>query len=177
MHPQTVKILGIDPGSQITGFCCLSQAYKLGSQPRIIDAGVIRPKLSLSHSDRLGQIHDGIHTIAGQHSPQIAVIEKGFTGINQHSALRLGETRGAIIAALRRLQIGIFEITPAEVKKIVTGKGHATKEEIALTIAVLLKFQRGKLPFDVTDAAAVAYSYAITEHLKNQASANLTPAY
>ena len=146
------------------------QPPRMGSRPRVVDAGVIRPKRGLSHSDRLGQIHEAIHSIAAEQRPHIAVIEKGFTGINQHSALRLGETRGSIIAALRRLDISIFEITPSEVKKIVTGKGHATKEEIAMTVAVLLSFKRGRLPFDVTDAVAIAYSYAMSEHLRVQAS-------
>ena len=158
---ERLKIFGIDPGSQVTGFCCLHEAYSLSLHPTVADAGVIRPTKTLSHSDSLGQIHDSIFAIIDSHSPDFAVIEKGFTGINQNSALRLGETRGAIIAAIRRNGCEVIEMAPNEVKKLVTGNGHAKKEDVSLSVELLLKFRRGKLPYDVTDAVAIAYAYSL----------------
>ena len=160
-------VLGIDPGSQITGFCLMKPGRMQSLKDyRILDAGVIRPKKTLSHSERLGQIHDAIYQIISDYKPSVCVIEKGFTGINQNSALRLGETRGSIIAAARRDKIEIAEITPTEVKKTVTGQGHATKETISITLKNLLGFDRGTLPFDVTDAVAIALCYCMTEGLR-----------
>ena len=135
---------------------------------KVLDAGVIRPKKDLSHSDRLGQIHEAIYKICVEHKPQVCVIEKGFTGINHNSALRLGETRGAIIAAARRSNIEIIESAPTEVKKLVTGQGHASKENVSAALQSLIGFNRGSLPYDVTDAVAIALSYCMGEGLERK---------
>ena len=171
-------ILGIDPGSQITGFCLLRPGRSQNLRDfRILDAGVIRPKKTLSHGDRLGQIHEAIFGLVDQYDPCVCVIEKGYTGINHNSALRLGETRGAIIAAARRKKITIAEITPTEVKKSVTGQGHASKEMIAASVKQLVGFDRGTLPFDVTDAVAIALSHGIKSALESRINQyNLNPS-
>lgn len=164
------RILGIDPGSKITGFCILAAPYSSGKstgmfQPsliKVIDAGVIRPHYKLSHSERYGQLHNTLHQIAMERKPDVCVIERAFTGINPNSALRLGETRGALISAVRRLSIDVAELSPTQIKKITTGQGHATKEQIARAMQILLGFERGDLPFDVTDAMAIALSHALS---------------
>ncbi|SMF79351.1 crossover junction endodeoxyribonuclease RuvC [Pseudobacteriovorax antillogorgiicola] len=170
-------ILGIDPGSQITGFCVLRPGKHQNLRDfRVLDAGIIRPRRTLSHSERLGQIHEAIHQLTCQFQPSVCVIEKGYTGINHNSALRLGETRGAIIAAVQRERTPVVESTPTEVKKTVTGNGHASKEDISLSLKCLIGFDRGGLPFDVTDAVAIALSYGmkvgITERIERL---NLNP--
>ena len=172
-------ILGIDPGSQVTGFCVMVQKSTSVRDIRIISAGVIRPKSSLSHSERLGQIHQSVFEIAQEYQPQECAIEKGFTSINHKTALRLGETRGAIIAAIRRLETPIVELTPTEVKKHVTGNGHAAKEDVARTLFAILGFDRGSLPFDVTDAVAIAYCFSLLRnlHAKISIHQNLKSTY
>ena len=158
------KIIGIDPGSQITGFCVLAIPRKRAYSPRdfqILDAGVIKPKPSLTHGERAGQLHNSVYTIVEHHSPNICVIERAFTGINPLSALRLGETRGAIISAARRLDVPIHEITPTQVKKMITGQGHASKDQIARAVETIAGFHRGHMPFDVTDAVAIALTYGL----------------
>ena len=163
------RILGIDPGSQVTGFCLLhGGALQNLKDYRVLDAGVIRPKKSLSHSERVGHIHMAVHQLILEHQPSICVIEKGYTGINHNSALKLGETRGAIIAAARREDTPLAELSPSHVKKTVTGQGNASKELIADTLVRLLGFQKGSLPFDVTDAVAIALSYGITNSLNTR---------
>ncbi len=78
-----------------------------------------------------------------------------------HTALKLGETRGAIISASWRAKVSIGEITPAEVKKRITGNGRSGKEEVSRSIQALLNFDRKNLPSDVTDALAIALSFGL----------------
>lgn len=160
-------ILGIDPGSKLTGFGVLSSHPNKSRSFWVKDAGVIRPTTQKSHSDRLGEIHEAVYNLIAECKPEVCVIEKGFTGINHHSALRLGETRGAIISAARRLEVKIVETAPTTVKKNVTGQGHASKEAISLSLKALLGFDRGGLPYDVTDAVAIALSYGMSSAFFN----------
>lgn len=132
---------------------------------RLLDAGVLRPQAKLSHGERAGQLHNSLFSILDVHRPQICVIEKAFRGINSLSAIRLGETRGALIAAARRLSIPIFEIAPTQVKKTLTGQGHASKEQISRAVASIAGFERGNMPFDVTDAIAIAITYGMMKPL------------
>lgn len=134
----------------------------------MIACGTIRSKAGLSHTDRTGYLHDALYQLASQYSPEVCVMEKAFTGINPLSALRLGETRGALIAAVRRLGISVFEVTPTQVKKAITGQGHATKEQIAHALRYLLAFDRGDLPPDVSDAVAIGLSYGLSLGLLNK---------
>lgn len=165
-------ILGVDPGSKITGFCIL-RAGPGGSMSRfqVLDAGVIRPHSRLSHGERIGQIHSAIFKLIEEQRPSICVIERGFTSINHNTALKLGETRGAIISAARRCDIPLGDISPNEVKKIITGNGHSSKEAIARCLKALIQFDQGSLPFDVTDAVAIAMSYGM-RHQVSQVNLN-----
>jgi crossover junction endodeoxyribonuclease RuvC len=171
---ETLRIFGIDPGSRITGFGILELPRGIVSLKRIrlVAVGVIRAKASLPHSERTGHLHEALHQLASQYKPEICVIERAFTGINPHSALRLGETRGAVISAVRRLSIEVAEITPTEVKKIITGQGHASKEQVALAIKYLLNYERGELPHDATDAVAIGLSYSLSLGVRQPTSKN-----
>ncbi len=161
---ETFRIFGIDPGSRICGFGVLEIPRGVVSlkRVRLVAVGAIRSKTTLPHSERTGYLHDAIHQLASQYAPEICVIERAFTGINPQSALRLGETRGAVIAAVRRLGITVAEITPTEVKKTITGQGHATKEQLAAALKYLLNFELGDLPLDASDAVAIGLSYGLS---------------
>jgi crossover junction endodeoxyribonuclease RuvC len=163
-NPDVFRIIGIDPGSRITGFGVLELPRGAINLKRVqlVAVGAIRSKASLPHSERTGYLHEAIHQLAGQYKPEICVIERAFTGVNPHSALRLGETRGAVIAAVRRHGIQVAEITPTEVKKTITGQGHATKEQIAAALKYLLQFELGDLPHDASDAVAIGLSYGLS---------------
>lgn len=162
--PGTYRIIGIDPGSRITGFGVLEIPRGAVNLKRIqiVAVGVIRSKTTLAHSERTGYLHEAVHQLAEQYKPEICVIERAFTGVNPQSALRLGETRGAVIAAVRRLRIEVAEITPTEVKKTITGQGHATKEQVAAALKYLLQFELGDLPLDASDAVAIGLSYGLS---------------
>ena len=152
-------IIGIDPGSRVVGFAILRAKVAKPRMPRdfvVVDAGVIKTNVDLSMPERLGHIHDAVHGLTAELSPTHCAIEKAFYGVNASSALKLGEARGAIVAAVRRHGLAVFEITPAEVKRTIACAGAASKEDVCRAVTALLGFDRGKLPFDATDAVAIA---------------------
>jgi crossover junction endodeoxyribonuclease RuvC len=157
-------ILGIDPGSTVTGYAFLSTTNPNAVVPtdfKVLDAGALKVKGSLGPSQRISILHIGLHRLIEAYVPQIMVMEKAFYDKNVATAIRLGEVRGAYIAAAGRSQVAIEEVTPAEVKKLIAGNGRASKEEVAVSIKALMGFDRGGLPFDVTDAVAIALSYGM----------------
>lgn len=157
--PDFPVIIGIDPGSRVVGFAILRAKVAKPRMPRdfvVVDAGVIKTNVDLSMPERLGHIHDAVHGLTAELSPTHCAIEKAFYGVNASSALKLGEARGAIVAAVRRHGLAVFEITPAEVKRTIACAGAASKEDVCRAVTALLGFDRGKLPFDATDAVAIA---------------------
>jgi crossover junction endodeoxyribonuclease RuvC len=162
--PNHYRIIGIDPGSQITGFGILEMPNGMVNikKIRLIAAGVLKSQTKLPHYDRSGYLHEAMYQLTEKYQPEWCAIEKAFVGMNVYSALRLGETRGALIAAVRRHVIKIAEITPTQVKKTITGQGHATKDQVAAALKYLLGFDRGNLPHDASDAIAIALSHALS---------------
>ena len=160
-----LRILGIDPGTRLIGFGLLECARVVSIQSkdyRVIDAGVLRTDPKSSTFSRVGAIHQAMYELAIELKPTLCVIESAFFGCNPQSALKLGQARGALMAAMSRCAVPVKEIAPTKVKKIITGHGHGDKEAISLALKRLLKFQKGRLPFDVTDALAIALSYGIS---------------
>lgn len=159
------KILGIDPGSRVVGFALIGALKVKPVSPKdwvVLDVGVIRTSPELPMPSRLGQIHGAIFDLLNEMSPQYAAIEKAFHGVNASTALKLGEARGAIIAAFARHSRPVLEITPAEVKRIIAGNGAASKEQVYKALQALLGFERGRLPLDASDALAIAYASALS---------------
>lgn len=164
LTPKHYRVIGIDPGSQVTGFGILEIPEGIVNlkKIRLIAAGVLKSQAKLAHYDRSGYLHEAMFQLTEKYQPEWCAIEKAFVGINVHSALRLGETRGALIAAVRRHHIQVAEVTPTQVKKTITGQGHATKDMVATALKYLLGFDRGELPHDASDAIAIALSHALS---------------
>ncbi|MCX6116001.1 MAG: crossover junction endodeoxyribonuclease RuvC [Proteobacteria bacterium] len=160
--------LGIDPGSRVIGFAALSP-LKLSPRGmndwRLIDVGVLRVDLKLTSCERLFAIHEAIYDLVLEISPSQVVIEKAFHGVNAQSSLRMGEARGAIIAAIGRCGLATVEYAPTEIKQTIGGSGQASKEQVANAITTLLGFKRGKLPLDATDALAIAMTGALNSKI------------
>lgn len=168
IHPvagvQPRVILGVDPGSRVAGYAfikCRQQRMLLPSDFVVIEAGVLRADPRLAHDVRIGLLHRALHDLIERHTPEVCVLEKAFYDKNVSSAIKLGEVRGAFIAACARSQVKTEEITPAEVKKTITGNGRAEKDQVALALKALTGFDRGTLPHDVTDALAIALCYGM----------------
>lgn len=161
------RILGIDPGSYCTGFAVIevkgvaTHSIIGPSSYRIVDAGVLRASSKDKIFPRIGKLHSTMRSIVSEHKPDVSVLEKVFLGPNVVSALTLGQVRGAFIAASIDSGVAVDEIASTSVKKIIVGKGHASKEEVSAALGVQVGFVRGSLPFDVSDALAIALAYGI----------------
>ena len=147
-----MKILGVDPGSRAAGWAVVD----FTAAPRLVAAGVIRPKTSLPFAERLACLHQTLTEIAAREAPQAAVVEKVFAGVNAQSLIALGEARGVLLLALSQAGLSPAEITPAEIKRAVAGSGAAEKEQVRRMVTALL----GKrLALDAADAAAAALAH------------------
>lgn len=144
-------ILGIDPGSRLTGFGVISM---LGQKPEYITSGCIRCGEG-NVAQRLKIIFDGVNEIIDTYQPQQFAIERAFMGKNADSALKLGQARGVamVVAALHGLDV--YEYAPKSIKQAVTGVGGAEKEQIQHMVQILLKLP-GKPQSDAADALAIA---------------------
>lgn len=164
MIPRPKTILGIDPGTRTVGFAFIRARTAHPVLPRdfaIVEAGVLRADPDLPYGERIGLLHATLHDLLVEREPDVCVLEKAFFDKNASSALKLGEARGAFIAACARAGVPILEITPAEVKKTITGNGRAEKEQVSLSLKVLMGFDRGRLPHDVTDALAISLCFGM----------------
>ena len=158
------RILGVDPGSRVAGFAVIEAKCDVSLRPRdflIKEVGVINLKSTRSLPERLGDLHNTLFDIISSSKPNYFVIEKAFVGQNACSALKLGEARGALTCAARRHHLSVDEITPAAIKKIITGSGKATKEEVKSSLGQLLGFVNMDLPHDASDALGVALAFAL----------------
>ena len=111
------RILGIDPGSRVTGFGVIDSE---GSQSVYVASGCVRVR-SDDLGERLGIIFEGITDVLGTHRPDQIAVEQVFVNRNAASALKLGQARGAALVAAVRASLPIFEYTPAQVKQAIAG--------------------------------------------------------
>jgi crossover junction endodeoxyribonuclease RuvC len=150
-----MRILGVDPGSRITGFGII-ETNKKGHQ--YITSGCIRLKSSAAY-ENLRQIHEGLIEIIDRYQPTIAVVERIFFSTNASSALKLGQARGAALVAAANKGLLISEYTARQIKQAVVGYGAAEKNQIQQMVAILLKLS-GKPQVDAADALAAAICHA-----------------
>lgn len=150
-------IIGIDPGTRITGYGLIRIRDK---KPELVTCGVIRMERSyLSHADKLKRIFERILSIIDEFKPNVLAIEAPFYAKNVQAMLKLGRAQGVCIAAGMVRNLPIFEYAPRKVKSSVTGYGTASKEQVA---GVLARILPGLPPvesdglFDAHDAVAVA---------------------
>lgn len=161
----TPIILGIDPGTRIAGYAFLRSKKKCPFRATdffILDAGALKVDSSLDYTERIALLHGAIFDLISTYKPDTCVLEKAFLDKNVNSALKLGEVRGAFIAAAGRCQVEVREVSPTQVKKTIAAHGRADKEQVSLAIKAQLGFDRGSLPYDVTDALAIALSFGLT---------------
>lgn len=152
----TIRVLGIDPGSQCTGFGVLDV-----TGPRLIyvASGVIRT----AHGDfaaRLCEIFTCVKSVVAQYRPQEIAIEKVFVNRNPDSALKLGQARGAAICGTVEANAEVFEYATRQIKQAVVGTGGAEKAQVQLMMRSLLKLD-GPVASDAADALAAAVCHAL----------------
>lgn len=147
-----MKILGIDPGSQVLGYGLLEA---LPGGPQSCDSGTLRTSSTLDLCERLLLIHREIERLLGVHRPDIVAVETAFYHKNARSTLILGHVRGVVLLAARQAGLGVAEYAPREVKMAVTGHGDAAKEQVAFMVRRLLGLSETPSS-DAADALAVA---------------------
>ena len=149
------RILGIDPGSRVTGFGVIDSD---GVRSRYIDSGCIRTE-SKDFPQRLGEIFEGIRRIVDATAPQEVAVEQVFVARNAAAALKLGQARGAAISAIVIGELPLFEYTPTAVKQGLVGSGRAEKVQVQHMVRVILGLQE-RLALDASDALAIALCHA-----------------
>ena len=154
-----MRIFGIDPGSERTGYGCIETA---GTGHRLVICGLISAPARATFPERLQTIHAGLKSLLERHRPECVAIEDIFYARNVRSALRLGHARGVAILAASQAGVPVVEYSPAEIKRAVVGYGRAEKPQVQEMIKLLLGLEARPSPHDVADALAVAICHLHT---------------
>ncbi|HVO00632.1 MAG TPA: crossover junction endodeoxyribonuclease RuvC [Candidatus Cybelea sp.] len=151
-----MRIIGLDPGLQHTGWGIIDQQ---GSRLSFVAAGRISSVASRALAERLAEIHAGLNAVIDAHQPEAAAVEETFVNKNPTSTLKLGLARGVALLtpALHRLQV--YEYPANLIKKSVVGTGHAGKPQVQMMVRVILPASSAESP-DAADALAVAICHA-----------------
>jgi len=157
-------VLGIDPGSQATGFSVL---YQEKGRFKLLEAGIIRTNSKNPIPKRLLKIHDELQSIIDKHNPTTSAIETIFTGKSSEAALRLGQARGVALMVLAKNNLEVTPYNPMTVKKSVGGHGRAGKKEVARIVTRLLGLTKD-LPSDAADASAIAMTHFMRASFENK---------
>jgi crossover junction endodeoxyribonuclease RuvC len=159
-----VIILGVDPGTQVTGYGVVSGAN--ANAMSLVECGVIRTQARDPLPSRLREIHDGISDVIARHRPDVVSIEDVFYARNVKTTVTLGHARGVILLAAEQRNVRVHEISPAEIKKAVAGTGAATKEQVQFMLTRLLRLKSAPKPADAADGVAAALGYMMGAHLE-----------
>ena len=157
MEKETQIILGIDPGTKVTGYGILRVH---NNQYQALDFGCIKPPYKLELSKRYYIIFDSIEKLIQKYKPTALAVETQFVQKNIQSAIKLGMARGCAIIAAEKNSTPIFEYAPRSAKLAVVGKGSASKEQVAKMLVMLLNLQIDKIPEDAADALSLAICHA-----------------
>ncbi|MFH1050348.1 MAG: crossover junction endodeoxyribonuclease RuvC [bacterium] len=154
-----ITILGVDPGSVFCGYGVITkEANKL----TVVEFGVVKAKLKFDDLNlRLKEIYERLTEVIMRTNPDESAFETMFYAKNAQSLMKLSHARAVAVLASVNKNIPIFEYSPKEVKKSVTGRGAAGKEQVQFMIKTLLGIKEATGLFDVTDALAVAVCHAL----------------
>ncbi len=163
--PDTVRILGIDPGSRLTGFGVLDFE---SDSATYVASGTVK-STDGEFPDRLKRIFESVVAIVSQYHPDVVAIESVFVHKNAGSALKLGHARSAAICATFESDVEVFEYAPREIKQAVVGNGSATKEQVQHMVVSLLRLD-GEPSADAADALATALCHGHQRRLISRLS-------
>lgn len=151
------RVLGIDPGTRVTGYAVLE--VPAPGRFAYVECGVLKVDGRRALNERLAELAEAVADLVGELSPQVMAIEAAFHGQNAASALKLAEARGAFKVMAMRSGLEIAEYAPARVKRVVVGKGRATKGEVQRRVRLLCGLARVPAS-DAADALAIALCHA-----------------
>ena len=151
-----MKILGIDPGTRVLGYCILDFSCE---KYEFVEAGILKFKKNIL-KEQILELVKGLDVILEAHKIDEVAIEDIFYAHNPKTVLKLAQFRGALSLKIL-LSVGNYaEYTPLQVKKAITGNGKATKEQVAFMVKRLLRIKKEIKPLDITDAMAIAITHA-----------------
>ena len=156
-----MRLIGVDPGTQTLGWGVIDIE---GRTLTLVACGAhSAPKDAKSRKSvavRLAAIADSLAETIREYRPDVAAVERAFFGKNANAALRVGEARGMALAELARAGVRVEELTPAEVKRAVTGSGGARKQQVQMMVGAILGCRKLIEPLDASDAVAMAVCLA-----------------
>ena len=165
-------ILGIDPGVATVGFGVINVVKGI---PKPVRYGVISTPAGMRLALRLKQINNDVTEIINTFKPDALAVEELFFNTNLKTAVSVAHGRAAVILAGEEFGIPMYEYTPLQVKKAVTGYGRATKNQVMEMVRRLLSMERAPKPDDAADALAIAVCHArIANSLMNIGGENIT---
>jgi crossover junction endodeoxyribonuclease RuvC len=151
-----MRILGIDPGLQRTGWGVITAT---GNQLSFVACGHITTRKEDAMQERLATLHRGLKQVVSLHSPDSVALEEVFVSVNGASTLKLGQARGAILTLLGLEGLAVHAYSPREVKQTVTGSGKGDKTQVAQMVRFFLPSATAKTA-DEADALAIALTHA-----------------
>ena len=151
-------VLGIDPGTAVTGFGIVRVRGRM--QAELVQCGVIRTSPKAALPERLLDLHEGVAELVDEFRPAAMSVEGAFYSKNVRTAMTLGHARGAIIVAAAARGVDVVEYAPREIKKAVTGTGSANKDQVAYMVRRHLRLRTDPRPSDAADGVAAALCHA-----------------
>jgi len=148
------RVLGIDPGLNITGYAAVDVS---GREPAIVEAGTVRTKARAAMAERIEQIHADLSEILAELKPDLVAIEKLYAHYKHpRTSILMGHARGVILLAAQQAGLAVRDLSATEVKKNLTGNGHASKLQVQRAIQAFCGLAELPRPPDVADALAIA---------------------
>lgn len=151
-----MRVLGIDPSVQSTGFGVIEN---IENNYSVLSYGVIKPSRSMLFHHKINEIRNEIESLILRFEPDEVAIENPFYAQNIKTAITLGQVRGATLVAVASQDCPLFEYSPLEIKKAVTGYGQADKNQVNVMIKTLLDIEDDKMKIDASDALATAFCH------------------
>jgi crossover junction endodeoxyribonuclease RuvC len=155
MHgSSSYRLLGIDPGLNITGYAVMEFASR---EPAIIEAGTIRPDATKPMPGRIEQIYRELGGIIREFAPAAAAVEKLYAHYKHpRTSIIMAHARGAVLLACEHAGIAVHDLAATEIKRSLTGNGHASKQQVQRAIQAVCRLDALPEPPDVADAIAIA---------------------
>lgn len=151
-----MRVLGIDPSLQSTGFGIIEYS---NSTYTVLNCGVIKPSRRKLFHHKINEIKSRLDELIAEFEPDEVAIENPFYARNIKTAITLGQVRGATLVAVASHNCSLFEYSPLEIKKAVTGYGQADKNQVRIMVQTLLNIKDKKLETDTSDALATAFCH------------------
>ena len=154
-----MKILGIDPGIGICGFGLIETTTR--ADAKALDFGVITTKMNSPLPGRLKELYDSLQEVFESTKPDVVAVEKLFFSKNVTTGIAVAEARGLVLLVAEQNGLPIYEYTPNEIKKVLTGYGAAGKPQIQEMVKLHLNLEKKPKPDDAADALAVAITHSL----------------